>query len=162
MLLHRRFTYHPRLLLHDEYHQKCCFVDGHAGSEYQRVLSECDVISATNFISFWVVYNEQNRQGSLLESMRIGFSDSHPTQYVVHGRAELLAANYSDVTICCRPGDHENGNKYQSPASLPCSGFSSQGKAKLRVFRGATVRKSTQLSSSLTWKPCSFENAFVT
>ena len=27
----------------------------------------------------------------------------------------MAAANYSDVTICCRPGDHENGNKLQSP-----------------------------------------------
>ena len=35
-----------------------------------------------------------------------------------------------------------------------CTGFSSQGRAKLRVFRGKTARKSTQPSPSLTRKPC--------
>ena len=51
VLIRRRFTYHKRLLLHDKSHQKCSFGDSHAGSD-ERALIECDVISATNFVSF--------------------------------------------------------------------------------------------------------------
>ena len=39
-----------------------------------------------------------------------------------------------------------------------CTRFSSHGRAKLRVFSGATARKSTQLSPSLTRKPGTWYN----
>ena len=37
-----------------------------------------------------------------------------------------------------------------------CTGFSSLGRAKVRVFRGSTVLKSMQLSPSFTRKPCMY------
>ena len=38
-----------------------------------------------------------------------------------------------------------------------CTGFSSQGRAKLSTFRNATALKSTQLSPSMTRKPCTYD-----
>ena len=72
----RRFTYHTRLLSHDKFHQKCSLTIAAALPSLSEwaVLNECDVISATNFVSFWVVYNELLSDPSWCSAILLGCS----------------------------------------------------------------------------------------
>ena len=59
-----------------------------SGGQWSPVTRSPGVLINLWFFKFCVMYSLGRQQRSILRSMPVAYSDSHPTMYVVHGRAK--------------------------------------------------------------------------